>query len=235
MQLYIGNIQGNFAELSTEESQHFSKVLRGKVGQEIYVTDGSGKLARGKVSQISSKSVELDVIEIQENYEQRPYKIHIAIAPTKNMERIEFFIEKSVEIGIDEITFLKAFHSERKNINSERCRKIVHSAAKQSLKAYIPKINDLVKFPDFIKSKHTENKLIAHCNPDFARKEFQKIIHPKTDYLILIGPEGDFSKEEIHLAEQNGFTGVSLGHQRLRTETAALNSVFGLNWVNDQM
>lgn len=232
MQLYIGNIQGNFAELNTEESQHFSKVLRGKIGQEIYVTDGSGKFAKGNVSQINSKSVEVDLSEVQENFEQRSYKIHVAIAPTKNMERIEFFLEKSVEIGIDEITFLKTFHSERKNINLERCQKIVNAAVKQSLKAYIPKINDLIKFSDFIKSNHTENKLIAHCDSNFERTEFQKIIQPKNDYLILIGPEGDFSKEEIHLAEQNGFKGTSLGNQRLRTETAALNSVFGLNWMN---
>ena len=137
-----------------------------------------------------------------------------------------------MEIGIDEITFLKAFHSERKNLNIERCQKIVNAAVKQSLKAYIPKVNDLVKFSDFIKSNHAENKLIAHCDSNFERNEFQKIIQPKNDYLILIGPEGDFSKEEIHLAEQNCFTGISLGNQRLRTETAALNSVFGLNWVN---
>lgn len=232
MQLYIGNINGNFAELSAEESQHFSKVLRGKIGQEIYVTDGLGKFAKGIVSQINSKSIEVELTEIQESFEQRPYKIHIAIAPTKNMERIEFFLEKAVEIGIDEITFLKAFHSERKNINLERCQKIINAAVKQSLKAYIPKINDLVKFSDFIKLENTENKLIAHCDSNFERKEFQKIILPKQDYLILIGPEGDFSKEEIQLAEQNGFNGISLGNQRLRTETAALNSVFGLNWVN---
>lgn len=228
----MGNIQGNFAELNTEESQHFSKVLRGKIGQEIYVTDGLGKFGKGKVSQINSKSIEIELSEIQENFEQRPYKIHVAIAPTKNMERIEFFLEKSVEIGIDEITFLKSFHSERKNINLERCQKIVNAAVKQSLKAYIPKVNDLTKFSDFIKSNHSEHKLIAHCDSNFERKEFQKIIQPNNDYLILIGPEGDFSKEEIELAQQNGFTGISLGNQRLRTETAALNSVFGLNWVN---
>ena len=232
MQLYIGKIQGNFAELGTEETQHFSKVLRGKIGQEIFVTDGFGKLAKGKVSQINSKTIEVDLDEIQENFEQRPYKIHVAIAPTKSMERIEFFLEKSTEIGIDEISFLKSFHSERKNVNLERCQKIVQSAVKQSLKAYVPQINDWVKFSDFIKKNHSENKLIAHCDSNFERTEFQKIIQPKKNYLILIGPEGDFSKEEIQLAETNGFTGISLGNQRLRTETAALNAVFGINWVN---
>lgn len=233
MQLFVGKIEGNYAELNEEESQHFSKVLRGKIGQEISVTDGLGKLAKGIVSQINSKSVEVDLTEIQENFEKRNYKIHVAIAPTKNMERMEFFLEKSVEIGIDEITFLKTFHSERKNINLERCQKIVLSAAKQSLKAYLPEVHDLVKFTDFVKINHSETKLIAHCESDFERKEFQKFIQPKTNYLILIGPEGDFSKEEIQLAQENGFTGISLGNQRLRTETAALNSVFGTNWVNN--
>lgn len=232
MQLFVGKIDGNYAELNQEESQHFSKVLRGKIGQEIFVTDGFGKLSKGTVSQINSKRVEIDLTEIQQNFEKRDYKIHIAIAPTKNMERMEFFLEKATETGIDKISFLKSFHSERKNINLDRCRKIVLSAVKQSLKAYIPEIHDLVKFTDFVKENHSATKLIAHCDSDFERKEFQKIVQPKKDYLILIGPEGDFSKEEIQLAEDNGFTGISLGNQRLRTETAALNSVFGLSWVN---
>lgn len=232
MQLYIGNIQENYAELEADESLHFTKVLRGKIGKEIYVTDGNGKLAKGKVSQINSKKVEIEVSEIKENFEQRSYRLHIAIAPTKNIERTEFFLEKATEIGIDEITFLKSFNSERKNIKIERCEKIVQSAVKQSLKAYLPKVNDLMKFSDFVKKQHSEIKLIAHCNDEFKREEFQKIIQPKNNYLILIGPEGDFSKEEILLAEQNGFTGISLGNQRLRTETAALNSVFGLDWIN---
>lgn len=233
MPLFLGKIQGNYAELNQEESQHFSKVLRGKIGQEISVTDGFGKLAKGIVSQINSKSIEVELSEIQEDFEQRPYKIQVAIAPTKNMERMEFFIEKAVEIGIDEIHFLKSFHSERKNINVERCQKIVLSAVKQSLKAYVPEIHDLVKFNDFMKENHSATKLIAHCDSYFERQEFQKIVQPKKDYLILIGPEGDFSKEEIQLAYENGFTGISLGNQRLRTETAALNAVFGLNWVNN--
>jgi len=232
MQLFIGNIKGNFAEISGDESRHFIKVLRGKAGQKIQVTDGKGQMAKGIVSQINSKSVEIDITELIENHEKRPYKIHVAIAPTKNMERMEFFLEKAAETGIDEISFLKSFHSERKNINVERCRKIVLSAVKQSLKAYIPQINDLVKFSDFISQNHSENKLIAHCDENFERKEFRNLIQPKENYLVLIGPEGDFSKKEIELAQKNGFTGIFLGNQRLRTETAALNTVFGMNWIN---
>lgn len=233
MHLFIGNIEGNSAEINGDESHHFTKVLRGKVGQEIQITDGKGKMGKGIVSQINSKSVEIDLNEIIENHEKRPYKIHIAIAPTKSMERMEFFMEKATEIGIDEITFLKTFHSERKNINLDRCRKILVSAVKQSLKVYVPQLNDLVKFNDFVKENHPENKLIAHCDEDFTRLNFKEFIQPQKDYLILIGPEGDFSKEEIELALQNGFTGISLGNQRLRTETAALNAIFAANWINN--
>lgn len=233
MHLFIGNIEGNSAEINGDESHHFTKVLRGKVGQEIQITDGKGKMGKGIVSQINSKSVEIDLNEVIENHEKRPYKIHIAIAPTKSMERMEFFMEKATEIGIDKISFLKTFHSERKNINLDRCRKILVSAVKQSLKVYVPQLNDLVKFNDFVKENHPENKLIAHCDEDFTRLNFKEFIQPQKDYLILIGPEGDFSKEEIELALQNGFTGISLGNQRLRTETAALNAIFAANWINN--
>lgn len=233
MHLFIGNIEGNSAEINGDESHHFTKVLRGKVGQEIQITDGKGKMGKGIVSQINSKSVEIDLNEVIENHEKRPYKIHIAIAPTKSMERMEFFMEKATEIGINKISFLKTFHSERKNINLDRCRKILVSAVKQSLKVYVPQLNDLVKFNDFVKENHPENKLIAHCDEDFTRLNFKEFIQPQKDYLILIGPEGDFSKEEIELALQNGFTGISLGNQRLRTETAALNAIFAANWINN--
>lgn len=233
MHLFIGNIEGNSAEINGDESHHFTKVLRGKVGQEIQITDGKGKMGKGIVSQINSKSVEIDLNDVIENHEKRPYKIHIAIAPTKSMERMEFFMEKATEIGIDKISFLKTFHSERKNINLDRCRKILVSAVKQSLKVYVPQLNDLVKFNDFVKENHPENKLIAHCDEGFTRLNFKEFIQPQKDYLILIGPEGDFSKEEIELALQNGFTGISLGNQRLRTETAALNAIFAANWINN--
>lgn len=232
MQLFIGEINGNSALLSAEEAKHFTKVLRGKVGQEICVTDGKGRMCKGKTALVSNHLVEIELNSIIGDFEKRGYKLHIAIAPTKNIDRIEFFIEKAVEIGIDEISFLKSFHSERKHINIERIIKIVDSAVKQSLKAYIPKINELQRFNDFVKANHTENKLIAHCDNNFSRIALHSFAKPKTDYLIVIGPEGDFSKDEIKTAEENGFTGVSLGQQRFRTETAALNAVFGVNWAN---
>lgn len=232
MQLFIGQINDDTALLSGEEARHFIKVLRGKIGQEINITDGKGKMCKGNVDLISNFSVEIELTSVIEGFEKKDYRLHIAIAPTKNMDRTEFFIEKAVEIGIDEISFLKSFHSERKNINLERISKIVQSAVKQSLKAYLPEINDLVKFSDFIKENHFEEKLIAHCSEKYSRGNFHSISKPKTDYLILIGPEGDFSNDEIELAEKHGFKGISLGGQRFRTETAALNAVFGTNWVN---
>jgi|SRR5690554_5405541 len=232
MQLFIGQINGNTALLSDEEARHFTKVLRGKPGQIINVIDGSGKMGTGEVSLISTHSVEIKLDSVIENFEKRNYHLHIAVSPTKNMDRTEFLIEKAVEIGVDEISFVLTFHSERKKINIERISKIVASSVKQSLKAYFPKINHLMKFNDFILQNSEMQKLIAHCDTDFERAHFQSLAKPETDYLILIGPEGDFSKEEITLAEKKGFIGISLGNQRLRTETAALNAVFGINWVN---
>lgn len=233
MQLFIGRISSEFAELSEEESNHFSKVLRGKVGDSVFVTDGEGKLIKGIVSGIHSKKVEIKIEEFLEDFQKRKYKLHLAIAPTKSMDRLEFFLEKSTEIGIDEITFLRTFHSERKNINLERCQKIIHSAVKQSVKTQIPKLNDFIKFSDFIQKDFPSEKLIAHCNEDFTRQDLKKIIQPENNYLLLIGPEGDFSKEEIEMAEANNYKGIALGSQRLRTETAALNAVFAINWENN--
>jgi len=229
MQLFIGEINGNIAQLSGDEFLHFTKVLRGNVGQRIFVTDGFGNLAQGIVMQIFSKYLEVEIDDLQSNFEQRNYRLHVAIAPTKNMDRIEFFLEKATEIGIDEITFLKTFHSERKNINLDRCQKIVNSAVKQSLKAYVPIINDLVKFDDFIKQKHDSNKLIAHCSSEFDRININKIIKENERFLLMIGPEGDFSETEIRDAIQLGFDSVSLGSQRFRTETAAICAVLSVN------
>lgn len=232
MQLYIGEIQDKTAVLLEEESRHFSKVTRGKIGQTILVTDGKGKIGQGKVTEIHNKYTVVEIEEWLENQEKRNFHLHVAIAPTKNMDRLEFFLEKATEMGIDEITLLKTFHSERKNIKWERCEKIIHAACKQSLKANFPILHDLTPFHEFIQKEQQATALIAHCHPDFERVHFKKIEQKNTDYLILIGPEGDFSKEEIEMATQKGFKGVSLGNQRLRTETAALNAVFAVNWFN---
>jgi len=233
MKLFFGTFHGETAVLSEEESNHFSKVLRGNEGDIIHITDGQGNLAECKVSHVSKKVVEAEVIQLQENFEQKKYYLHVAIAPTKTMERIEFFLEKATEIGIDEITFLQSFHSERKNIKVERLEKIVQSATKQSLKAYLPKVNDLTKFIDFVQNDFSDyKKCIAHCESDIDRTPFNQIlIEQPAKILLLIGPEGDFSRDEIKLAYEKDFLGISLGTQRFRTETAALQAVFATDWA----
>lgn len=232
MKLFFGSFEGDKAFLNEDESQHFAKVLRGSEGDVVNITDGEGKLAECEIISVTKKSVEGKVISLQENYEQKKYYLHVAIAPTKNIERIEFFLEKATEIGIDEITFLQTFHSERKNIKIERLEKIVQSATKQSLKAYLPKLNDLVKFNDFIKNDFSEFKTcIAHCESDIDRTPYTSVLeNTPQKILVMIGPEGDFSRDEIKLAYENGFKGITLGKQRFRTETAALQAVFATDW-----
>lgn len=233
MKLFFGTIEGDNAFLNEEESHHFSKVLRGNEGDIIHITDGNGNLAKCEITLVSKKMVEANVLELQKNFEQKNYYLHVAIAPTKAMERIEFFLEKATEIGIDEITFLQAFHSERKNIKIERIEKIIQAATKQSLKAYLPKVNDLTKFNDFIKMNFEGyEKCIAHCESDIERTPFKNVLANQPEkILVMIGPEGDFSRDEIKNAYENNFTGISLGQQRFRTETAALQAVFATDWA----
>lgn len=232
MKLFFGEIHHDTAILNEEESHHFAKVLRGNEGNLVHVTDGKGNLAEVEITSISKKAVEGKIVDLKTNFEQKNYYLHVAIAPTKTMERLEFFLEKATEIGIDEITFLQTFHSERKNIKIERIEKIVQSATKQSLKAYLPKVNDLIKFNEFIKQDFESfTKCIAHCESDIERTPLRRVLENNPQkILILIGPEGDFSRDEILTAEEHNFTGISLGHQRFRTETAALQAVFAVDW-----
>lgn len=234
MKLFFGHVFNEYATLTTEESHHFSKVLRGKLEDTIYVTDGEGTLVKGITTEINSKEVTIQIQERFDDFEQKNYHLHMVVAPTKNMDRLEFFLEKATEIGLDEVTFIQSFHSERKVLKIERIEKIIQAATKQSLKAYLPKINDLTKFSDFIAkySNHSADKYIAHCNQDFNRNPLKnELTQSNRDIIILIGPEGDFSIDEVRLAEENGFKGISLGHQRFRTETAALQAVFATDWA----
>ena len=232
MKLFFGEIYDDHAILNEEESHHFAKVLRGQEGDIVHVTDGKGKLAKVEINSISKKVVEGSIIELKTDFEKKNYYLHVAIAPTKTMERLEFFLEKATEIGIDEITFLQTFHSERKNIKIERIEKIIQAATKQSLKAYLPKVNDLTKFNDFIKQDFENfTKCIAHCEDDIAKTPLKSILENEPNkILILIGPEGDFSRDEILNAEKENYNGISLGQQRFRTETAALQAVFAIDW-----
>ena len=204
--------------LSEIESKHCVRVLRKKNGDKINITDGKGNLYECIILNANSKHCEFSINKtIQQNKISPP--LHIAIAPTKNIDRFEFFLEKTTEIGIQEITPLLAFNSERKNLKQERLDKIIVSACKQSKNFHFPKLNNLTTFKEILKTK-TPQKLIAHC--ESQNKKELKDFSFEQETLILIGPEGDFSTKEIKEAIEAGFKPVSLGKSRLRTETAGI-------------
>ncbi|WP_042723248.1 16S rRNA (uracil(1498)-N(3))-methyltransferase [Flavobacterium sp. B17] len=220
MKLFYGKIEGNKVTISDEEQQHIIKVLRMKEGEEIHVTDGKGNLTSGKLT-IEGKKVNLAVDKIKTELLNFNPKLHIAIAPTKNIDRIEFFIEKAVEMGISEITLLQTEKTERKNVNIDKLRKQAIAASKQSLRFHFPVINDSIKIQDFLKIITPENTFVAHCHENLQRIELKQI--PKLDHItFLIGPEGDFSEKEIMTLAEHQIKAVSLGNQRLRTETAGI-------------
>lgn len=220
MKLFYGNIRNNDVTINEDEQQHIVKVLRIKNGEEIFVTNGKGAFAKGNLI-IEGKKALLDVTEITENTPDFSSKLHIAIAPTKNIDRIEFFVEKAVEMGISEITIFLTDNTERKNVNIEKITKQAIAASKQSLRFHFPIVNEFVKFQDFIKTLDPETTFVAHCNENLERIELKNIPELK-NYTFLIGPEGDFSDKEINILAKNGIKAVSLGNQRLRTETAGL-------------
>ena len=206
---------------SKEESRHLVKVLRKKRGDQIYITDGRGNLYLAEIINDSDKKCEVQALNSEKRPDQKGYRLHVAIAPTKNNDRLEWFLEKSTEIGIDEITPILCDHSERKKINHLRCEKVVLAAMKQSLKYFLPKLNPLQSFDTLISQVQTDSKLIAHC-AEADKHGLSAIIKEKNDILVLIGPEGDFSPREIEKAAKAGFENLDLGQTRLRTETAGV-------------
>ena len=230
MKLFFGEINNQSVIINDEEQQHIVKVLRMKEGEEIHVTDGKGNLASGTLV-IEGKKAGISVSEIKTETRDFSPKLHIAIAPTKNIDRIEFFVEKAVEMGISEITILQTEKTERKNINIDKIRKQAIAASKQSLRFHFPVINDLIKLSDFLKNIDSETTFVAHCNENLERIHLNEI--PKIEnYIFLIGPEGDFSDKEILFLAEKGIKAVSLGNQRLRTETAG---VFVAAWNYNKM
>ena len=225
MKLFYGDINDNKVTIDNQEQTHIVKVLRMRSGEEIFVTDGKGNLAQGTLV-FEGKRVSLDVKEIQENLPNFSPKLHIAIAPTKNIDRIEYFVEKATELGISEITLLQTEKTERKNLNIDKLRKQSIAASKQSLRSHFPIINDLTKFSDFIKEVNHKITFVAHCNENLERIDLQMLQSSESEnaqnITFLIGPEGDFSDQEIQLLAQKGVKAVSLGNQRLRTETAGV-------------
>jgi 16S rRNA (uracil1498-N3)-methyltransferase len=227
---YQPHIQNGIHYLDPEESRHCYKVLRKKTGDIIHVTDGKGFLYTTRLTETKPDKC-VFVIEQKTAEPKRDFTIHIALAPTKNPDRTEWFVEKSIEIGVDEISFLLCDNSERAALKTDRIEKLAISAMKQSLKSTVPKINHMVLLKDFISSTKATSKFIAYVdqtNPDLL----QKIAKPKSDYVVLIGPEGDFSKKELELVIEKGYQKVSLGPSRLRTETAGVIACHILNLVN---
>ena len=227
MQLFYLENPENEIILSAEESKHATKVLRKKEGDLLNFTDGKGGFYKAEITVADSRKCRLKVVSTEQKEKQHNYHLHIGIAPTKNMDRYEWFLEKATEIGIDEITPIICEHSERKVLKTERCNRILLSAMKQSLKFHLPKLNEAIILKDFLKQDFEGAKYIAHCE----QGEKQELITEKKEQktLILIGPEGDFSPNEINLALQNQFKAVSLGTSRLRTETAGLVAVHTVN------
>ena len=219
MQIFIANeSELELGELNEFESKHCTKVLRKKPGDEIKITNGCGDLFTGIITKTTSKKCNFELVNTI-HYPKTTAPLHIAIAPTKSIDRFEFFIEKCIEIGISEITPMLCFHSERKTIKLERLNKIIISACKQSKNFHFPKLNGLTPFSSVVNSEYN-HKLIAHC-VDHQKTELKNYrINEPT--LIFIGPEGDFSKDEIELALKNEFQPISLGESRLRTETAGI-------------
>jgi 16S rRNA (uracil1498-N3)-methyltransferase len=227
MQLfYIQNPESEII-LSAEESKHATKVLRKKEGDILNFTDGKGYFYKAKITVADTRKCRLQVVSTEQKEKQHNYHLHIAIAPTKNMDRFEWFLEKATEIGIDEITPVICHHSERKEIKTERCNRILLSAMKQSLKFHLPKLNEAITLKNFLKQDFEGNKYIAHCEEGNKTELKEKKKEKRT--LILIGPEGDFSPTEIELALQNQFKAVSLGTSRLRTETAGIIASHTIN------
>ncbi|QAA83013.1 16S rRNA (uracil(1498)-N(3))-methyltransferase [Aequorivita sp. H23M31] len=215
-----------------EESKHIVRVLRMKEGDCFKITNGKGLIFEAEIISAQPKECIAQILS-QEILEPMKYHLHLAVAPTKLNDRYEWFLEKATEIGISEITPLICDHSERKTIKLERYEKIIQSAMKQSLKAYIPTLNEVISFTDFMNSEFPKTmKFIAHCeNTD--KKSLKSLLTPKKNITILIGPEGDFSPEEIQLAKKNGFSPVTLGESRLRTETAAIVACHSVAFVNE--
>jgi 16S rRNA (uracil1498-N3)-methyltransferase len=217
--------------LSEEESKHGIKVLRLQAGEQVQLIDGKGNLYTAAITDAHPKRTQLQIISVQKDFNKRNHYLHIAVAPTKNIERLEWFLEKATEIGIDEISLIICQRSERKEAKADRLNKIITSAIKQSLKAYHPLLNDPVALNKLLATPFDGQKFIAHCEPG-DKLTLKDHLKSQGKYLILIGPEGDFTPKEIEEAIKNDFKAITLGESRLRTETAALEACFEVNFLN---
>ena len=226
---YAPDIYGATYTLNETESKHCIKVLRMTGGVPVKLIDGNGNLYEGVISDPNPKKCHITITKLSENFEKRDYKLHIAISPIKNHERFEWFVEKSVEIGIDEITPLICHRTEKPNIKTERIEKIIISAMKQSIKTFGTVLNPPRTFNEFITESSGSIKMIAHCN---NRISISQVYKKGNDAVILIGPEGDFTEYEIDIAIKLNFLPIHLGKSRLRTETAGIIACHSVYFVN---
>ena len=218
-------------ELPYEEALHCIKVLRKKEGDSIFLTDGRGHFYDAEIIQANPKHCIVNILKTIEEPKGWNFNLQIAFAPTKNIDRIEWFAEKATEIGIDRLSPILCQHSERKEIKNQRVEKILVSAMKQSQKALLPQLDEIRTFQELIRQDFSGQKFIAHCYS--GEKKLLKDVYKKgSNALILIGPEGDFSEKEVEEALLNGFTPISLGESRLRTETAALVACHTIHVLN---
>lgn len=215
---------------SPEESRHMVKALRKREGDIVYITNGKGLVFTAEILEANPRRC---MGQIRETRKVHPtmHSLHLAVAPTKKADRFEWFLEKATEMGVDQITPVICEHSEREHLQMERMRRILQEAMKQSLRAYLPTLNDPVPLGTFLEGKHPDLKFIAHCEED-DKVELKRRLAADKDVVVLIGPEGDFSTAEIRMAEDKGFLPVSLGQYRLRTETAALMACAVVNLIN---
>lgn len=220
-------------ELPEDEAAHCLRVLRLGAGDKLDITDGKGNFYKVTITSVAGKRCHVEANEVIATPKGWSGHLHLAIAPTKNIDRIEWMMEKIVEIGVDEVTFLNCRFSERKIIKTDRIERIVVSAMKQSLKSFKPQVNGMVDFKTFISSRQEGAKFIAHCY-DEEKNLLKDVISVGHDATILIGPEGDFSPEEVRAAITSGFSPVSLGNSRLRTETAGLVACHTFNLINEK-
>ncbi len=239
MQLfYAPDITPPFYTLSEEESKHCVRVLRLEVGDTIHITDGAGNLFCCSIVEASAKRCRVEVVSTQSDYGKLPYHLTMVVAPTKSNDRYHWFLEKATEVGVSEVIPVITSHSERRQVKRERDEKIVTSAVKQSLKAYHPKLHEAMSFRDVIEREGVATcRFIAHCGEAVSsqgRSYLPDELHRGESVEVLIGPEGDFSEQEVLMAVERGYREITLGSQRLRTETAALMAVMMVNIANGE-
>ncbi len=229
---YAPDISGNSFVLDENESRHCVKVLRLGKSDVVKLIDGKGNLYEGVIIEPNPKACVINISNVIKDYQQRPYRLHLAVSPLKNPERFDWLVEKCVEIGVDEITPVICNKTEKMSIRKERVESIIISAMKQSLKATLTVLNPVTYFSEIISQNRSGPKLIAHCSDEYERESIMQAYRGEKEILFLIGPEGDFTGDEIQKAVSKGFVSVHLGTSRLRTETAAIAACLSIYLLN---